>query len=61
MKCDNFLRKIHLFNRQKALNRMFEEEGLTDEILQEQILLNRERNELDIEDPSEADDDGYVQ
>ena len=44
---------------------MFEEEGLTDEILKRQIEVNKKRNELDIHDPSEviANEDGcdYVQ
>ena len=44
---------------------MFEEEGLTDEILNEQIQLNRRRHELNIHDPSEVvtndDEKDYVQ
>lgn len=54
MKCDNFLKKINLSNKQKQINRMFEEEGLTDEILKKQIDLNKERHELDIHDPTET-------
>lgn len=65
MKCDNFLKKISLSNKQKAINKMFEEEGLTDEILKKQIEVNKKRNELDIHDPSEVitNEDGcdYVQ
>lgn len=65
MKCDNFLKKISLSNKQKQINKMFEEEGLTDEILKKQIEVNKKRNELDIHDPSEviANEDGcdYVQ
>ena len=53
MKCDNFLKKINLSNRQKEINRMFEEEGLTDEVLKKQIELNKKRHELDIPDSSE--------
>ena len=65
MKCDNFLKKISLSNKQKQINKMFEEEGLTDEILKKQIEVNKKRNEYDIHDPSEVitNDDGcdYVQ
>ena len=65
MKCDNFLKKISLSNKQKQINKMFEEEGLTDEILRKQIEVNKKRNEHDIHDPSEVitNDDGcdYVQ
>lgn len=65
MKCGNFLKKISLSNKQKQINKMFEEEGLTDEILRKQIEVNKKRNEHDIHDPSEIidNDDGcdYVQ
>lgn len=60
MKCDNFLKRINLKNRQRRLNEMFEEEGLTDEILREQLEINKKRNELDLHDP-ESEDDGFVQ
>lgn len=33
---------------------MFEEEGLTDEILNEQLELNRKRHDMDIPDDSEV-------
>ena len=61
MKCDNFLKRINLKNRQRRLNEMFEEEGLTDEILKEQIEINKMRNELDIPDDQELVDQEYVQ
>ena len=61
MKCDNFLKRISLKNRQRRLNEMFEEEGLTDEILKEQIEINKMRNELDIPDDQELVDQEYVQ
>ncbi|WP_406533416.1 hypothetical protein [Methanobrevibacter sp.] len=60
---ENFLQRVNLSNRQKEINRMFEEEGLTDEILKKQIELNKERNRLDINDSSETlyvDEDGKV-
>lgn len=60
---ERFLKRVNLMNRQKEINRMFEEEGLTDEILKKQIELNKERNRLDINDPTETlyvDEDGKV-
>ena len=60
---ENFLKRVNLSNRQKEINRMFEEEGLTDEILKKQIELNKERHKLDIHDPTETvyvDEDGKV-
>lgn len=53
-------------NRQKRINDCFDEEGLTDEILQEQIEVNKKRHELDIHDPDEtvhttSDGEEYVQ
>lgn len=60
---EDFIKRVNLSNRQKDINRMFEEEGLTDEILKKQIELNKERNRLDIHDPTETlyvDEDGKV-
>ncbi len=60
---DEFIKRVNLSNRQKEINRMFEEEGLTDEILKRQIELNQERHRLDINDSSETlyvDEDGKV-
>ena len=57
MKCDNFLLKIHLMNRQRRLDQMFEEEGLTDEILKEQLEINKLRNEADISDAADQEYD----
>ena len=39
-----------VINRQKQINKMFEEEGLTDNILKMQIELNKKINENDIHD-----------
>lgn len=60
---EDFKKRVNLSNRQKEINRMFEEEGLTDEILKKQIELNKERHRLDIHDPTETvyvDEDGKV-
>ena len=45
--------KLHLKNQQRTLNERFEKEGLTDEILDEQIELNKIRNEHNIPDELE--------
>ena len=60
MKCDNFLKRISLSNKQKQINRMFEEEGLTDRVLREQLEINK-RRELDLHDPTEEINDEFVQ
>ena len=60
---EDFIKRVNLSNRQKEINRMFEEEGLTDEILKKQLELNQERHKLDIHDPTETlyvDEDGKV-
>lgn len=55
--------KAHnLRNRQRRINKKFAEEGLTDEILTEQIRINKERHEYNIVDETELDNlDGFVQ
>lgn len=58
--CD-FIKKVNLRNRQRYINRKYAKEGLTDEILDLQVQLNKERNELDIMDPTEEIVDGFVQ
>ena len=60
-----FIEDLRLRNRQEYVNRMFEEEGMTDEILKKQVEINKKRNELDIHDRKQTSyqDDGveYVQ
>lgn len=59
---EEYIESIRLLNKQRYVNRMFEEEGLTDEVLKEQLEINRKRNELDIHDPNEElDDEKFVQ
>ncbi len=58
---EKFIKQINLQNRQKAINKMFEEEGLTDEVLKRQIQLNKERHKEDIHDPNEEIYKEYVQ
>ena len=45
--------KLHLKNQQRVLNKKFAEEGLTDELLDKQIELNKLRHEMDITDDLE--------
>ena len=56
-----FLSKIQLKNKQKALNRKYEREGLSDEVFIEQVEINKMRNELDIPDESKFVYDNFVQ
>lgn len=56
-----YLKKIGLKNRQKRINKKYEKEGLTDEILNEQVEINRLRNELNIPDDQEKVYKDFVQ
>lgn len=58
---EKYIEDLRLQSKQKQVNEMFEEEGLTDEILKEQLEINRKRNELDIHDPNETVYDDFVQ
>ena len=48
-----FIEDLRLRNKQRYVNQMFEEEGLTDRVLREQLEINKKRNELDLHDPTE--------
>ena len=52
-KDEKFKLIINIRNEQRVLNRKYEQEGLTDEILNKQIELNTLRNEHDITDDLE--------
>ena len=54
-------KKYNLRNRQRKLNKEYAENGLNDEILNEQIKINSERNEHNIVDEEEIVYDGFVQ
>jgi len=56
-----FIEDLKLRNRQRYINKMFEEEGLTNKVLNEQIKINKKRNELNLTDKSEVIHKGYVQ
>lgn len=53
--------KVDIQLRQEELNRKYAAEGLTDEILDEQVQLNQLRNEYDIVDESELVYENFVQ
>lgn len=50
-----------LMNEQKEINKLYEEKGLTDEVLDRQVALNQKRNELDISDPTKRIWKNFVQ
>ncbi|WP_296796144.1 hypothetical protein [uncultured Methanobrevibacter sp.] len=53
--------EVQLRNEQRVLNRKYEKEGLTDEILDKQIEINKRRHELDIADESKRVYGNFVQ
>ena len=53
--------KIALRNKQRALNKKFEKEGLSDELLDEQLKVNKKRNELNISDDTQCVFENFVQ
>lgn len=58
---ERYIENIRLQNKQRYVNKMFEEEGLTDRVLREQLEINKRRNELDLHDPTEEINDEFVQ
>ena len=58
---EKFIKHINFTNRQNEINRMFEEEGLTDEVLMKQVQLNAERHKEDIHDHKDETYKEYVQ
>ena len=48
-----FLKKISLKNRQNKVNKLYQQEGLTDEVLRKQVEINTERNQDNIPDDDE--------
>ena len=56
-----YFKKIQLKNKQRAIDKQYEKEGLTDEVLAAQVEINQLRNELDIPDSNNVVYDEYVQ
>lgn len=53
--------KSSLENRQKELDEKYAKQGLTDEVLEEQILINKLRHEHDLPDEEKMTHKEYVQ
>ena len=53
--------KEHLKRKQEELNELFRKDGLTDEVLDKQIAINKLRHAHDIADESEKVYEDYVQ
>lgn len=60
-KLERFFRNIQLKNRQRAVNKQYEKEGLTDDVLEKQVEINTLRNQLDIPDSDEFVYEDFVQ
>lgn len=56
-----FLKIIQVKNKQRIVNKKFDEEGLTDEVLEAQAEINAVKNEFDIVDESEVVYENFVQ
>ena len=61
MKAKQYLQRIQIKNKQRAINKAYEKHGLTDEILQAQIELNKKRHEHNISDSDKRVHENYVQ
>ena len=59
-KAKRFLKKIQLKNKQRQCNNLYEEQGLSDQVLDMQVEINKMRHESDIADSSELES-GYCQ
>jgi hypothetical protein len=57
---EQFIHNIHLKNKQRKINKKYVSEGLTDEVLEMQLEVNRLRNLHDIPD-TEHVHDGFSQ
>jgi len=57
---EQFLQNIHLKNKQRKINKKYVAEGLTDDVLEMQLEVNRLRNLHDIPD-TEHVRDGFSQ
>lgn len=53
--------EVHLRNQQRTVDKKYAEDGLTDEVLDKQIEINRLRHEHDIVDESERVYEDFVQ
>ena len=56
-----FLKVIQLKNKQRVINKKYEKEGLTDDVLEKQIEINSIRHELDLPDKDKFFHENFVQ
>ena len=61
MKAREYLRKIQYKNQQRTINKQYQKEGLTNDILRKQVQLNQLRNKYNIPDESKLVYDNFVQ
>ena len=60
-KAKRFLKIIQIKNKQRIVDKKYEKEGLSDEVLEAQIEVNKLRHELDIPDINNFVYEEYVQ
>lgn len=60
-KAKRFLKIIQIKNKQRIVDKKYEKEGLSDEVLEAQIEVNKLRHELDIPDSNNFVYEEYVQ
>ena len=60
-KLSKFVKRVQFRNRQRKINKQYEKEGLTDEVLDAQVKWNIERHKHDISDRTERVYKNYVQ
>lgn len=60
-KAKRYYHHIQLKNKQRVIDKQFEKEGLTDDVLAKQVEVNTMRNELDIPDKNEFIYEEFVQ
>lgn len=56
-----YFKTIQLKNKQRAIDKQYERDGLTDEVLDAQVELNMLRHELDIADSKNHIHEKFVQ
>lgn len=60
-KAKRYLKHIQFKNKQRVIDKKYEEEGLTDEVLDLQVELNQARHEHNISDHNKRIHENYVQ
>ena len=56
-----FIQEINLKNKQRIVDKKYQEQGLTDEVLELQLEINKARSEHDLPDKNDLNDDGFCQ